>query len=564
MYRVQPCIGYHRVKTLEGEANMEQTLEEQAQAWLKRREEVSEGTTRLLKNSGIWSSPKTTVISPTFLPEPLKTEVLRQMNISGTRKNPPGTERPYDVSLSDLEGLLRATNLKVTRVDSGLVIEHPKFVTRVNVLAPPASAKDPIQAIVEVRSTLPAALRPVFEQCGEGAIFNSLATLGAITRIGDQYVVASRLTIFEQEDAWNIQLPLLSSVVIGATESLLGAIHRSLGGTGIERERTSKWTTRDLMDVEDTLSKFSFCRSNGSELTAEFGLVPGHVRAEAGHQTALWELRADEPHTEMGGGLFCLLRMPVRFDNEARLHEVCAELNRLEMIPGDQPPHFGAWCPGNSGRLLAYVSFLPNTLHMVPGIATNFSIWAMHRAVWAHQVLKELESPPPRSTVREPMPARPPPSANVAPAVQRSSSGRTDREMVDTTRGVVGAGLSDDKLLALAKMIDGKLVGRPKALSSKDIEEIVKTIYGLHRSILYSELERLVEALHRPVKVNVEKTVTQQAQEWIQKERDEIASRSRFFKETGMMVSYKLTDFGLSALPAAVQAEILRLQSRQK
>jgi hypothetical protein len=73
-----------------------------------------------------------------------------------------------------------------------------------------------------------------------------------------------------------------------------------------------------------------------------------------------------------------------------RLEQVCAELNLMEMAPHDLPPHFGAWCPGIKISSPAYVSFLPNMLRRVPGIATNFSIWASHRAEWASTLLPAM------------------------------------------------------------------------------------------------------------------------------------------------------------------------------
>jgi hypothetical protein len=44
------------------------------------------------------------------------------------------------------------------------------------------------------------------------------------------------------------------------------------------------------------------------------------------------------------------------------------------------PPHLGAWCEGKGGDNFAYVSFLPNLLRDVPGIATRASGWARSRA----------------------------------------------------------------------------------------------------------------------------------------------------------------------------------------
>ena len=55
---------------------------------------------------------------------------------------------------------------------------------------------------------------------------------------------------------------------------------------------------------------------------------------------------------ELGVGFFCLLEMPQRVTRE-RLPQIVQELNRRELAPRDQPPHFGAWSKGNSDSLLA-------------------------------------------------------------------------------------------------------------------------------------------------------------------------------------------------------------------
>jgi hypothetical protein len=60
------------------------------------------------------------------------------------------------------------------------------------------------------------------------------------------------------------------------------------------------------------------------------------------------------------------------------------------MAAHDLPPHFGAWCEGKLGNNPAYVSFLPNALHKVPGVAVNTAFWAMRRASWAMVVIPRL------------------------------------------------------------------------------------------------------------------------------------------------------------------------------
>lgn len=165
---------------------------------------------------------------------------------------------------------------------------------------------------------------------------------------------------------------------------------RSFTG-GELNDSESKWTDEDLDRVERNLSTICVCNPGHQGLTAEFGLRDGEVSAAIGHhRTALWQLRTDEPHPEMGGGLFCILQMPHQIDDESKLNKIIIQLNQMEMAPHDMPPHFGAWCIGRMDNNPAYVSFLPNTLHSVNGIALNFSIWANARAQWANAMLASL------------------------------------------------------------------------------------------------------------------------------------------------------------------------------
>ena len=115
------------------------------------------------------------------------------------------------------------------------------------------------------------------------------------------------------------------------------------------------------------------------------------MSAAVGDQdTALFQLLADQPHPELGGGLSCLLQMPHQFSDEKLVHHFCLQLNNLEMAARDLPPHFGAWCVGKLGNNLAYVSFLPNALHSVSGIAVNAAFWAMSRVQVANAMLASL------------------------------------------------------------------------------------------------------------------------------------------------------------------------------
>lgn len=297
--------------------------------------------------------------------------------------------RPLGVPLDGLEKALQPTTLETSRDGDALVVRHEKLVSRVEVIPPanPETEDGPISAVVTIKTPLPEELTSFVDNPNLIGAINSMATLGAVTEDGGDYFFGSRLTVYEQEDAWNIQFPLLLFTIIGGVDSLLGATRRMFtkeppaGGE-------SEWTEGDLDLVHSYLSRISVCNTGGLGLTAEFGLKADAVSAAAGdHETALWQLMADQPHPELGGGLFCLLELPHQIPDEVKLDRMLGELNRMEMAPHDLPPHFGAWCRGNLQNNPAYVSFLPNALHSAEGIALNASLWALNRAQWADAML---------------------------------------------------------------------------------------------------------------------------------------------------------------------------------
>jgi len=85
-----------------------------------------------------------------------------------------------------------------------------------------------------------------------------------------------------------------------------------------------------------------------------------------------------------------LLQMPHQVNDEQQLKQICTQLNNMEMAARDLPPHFGAWCPGKILNNPAYVSFYPNALHSIPGIAVNTASWARFRAQLANEKLASL------------------------------------------------------------------------------------------------------------------------------------------------------------------------------
>jgi hypothetical protein len=303
---------------------------------------------------------------------------------------------PLGVPLQDLEAMLAATSIKVTRRgDNTLLAKHEHYTVKVEVVSPDKrdSEDRPIRAVVKVTSEIPAKILQTFHLKEESAMcaFNSFAALSALYVDCGKVVSGSRLTIYEKEDLWStLHLPLILFTAIFGNEPILGAMRR-LYGKQSPRGGNSDWSEQDMRQVESYLSKICVCTTGSSGLTAEFPLAAGVVSAATGNrETALFQMIADQSHPEVGAGLFCLLQMPHQIGDSDRLQSICAELNKWEMAAADLPPHFGAWCPGKLGGNPAYVSFLPNCLHKVPGISVSAAFWAASRAKWANRMLVSM------------------------------------------------------------------------------------------------------------------------------------------------------------------------------
>jgi hypothetical protein len=279
--------------------------------------------------------------------------------------------------------------MTVVRKGDSLTLEHGDFSTSVDVLGPEKSrpGEHPIKAVVQVRSHLPSQLAAMIPNPEMTVGMNSLAALGAVTVDENGAYVGSRLTMYEGEEAWDVKLPLLLFAATTGAASLLGAMRQAVSGEKVKRA-ASAWKKGDFAELDSLLSRRCVCTADSSGLTAEFGLDDQATSAVMGdHDTALWRIRNDQPHPELGGGLFCLLELPQRLPDAAALDRALVELNRREMAPEDLPPHFGAWTRGRFDNNPAYVSFLPNILHKAPGIALHVSVWAHFRARWASGVL---------------------------------------------------------------------------------------------------------------------------------------------------------------------------------
>jgi hypothetical protein len=223
-----------------------------------------------------------------------------------------------------------------------------------------------------------------------GYRMNSFASIGALTVRKEGYFVESRLTLLEGDDAGEIHIPLLAAALSISADNLFRGMARSMQGQ-VNEDGTSDWTDQDIAQTGEILERLCVCNYGDGGLTAEFGLDPDSTSVIGGdHNTAMLQISTEERHPDIGPGLFIVLQMPHRIEDEEKLGRVIDSLNRVEAAPLDSPPHFGAWCVGATlGDNPSYVSFLPNGLHL-PGIAANFAIWNYHRAQIAAAQLAAL------------------------------------------------------------------------------------------------------------------------------------------------------------------------------
>jgi hypothetical protein len=343
----------------------------------------SKGLKLTLPDAATYNSGWISVSSPTLS--------ASQFCVTGVASQP----QPYGVPLDRLEAALKSGHMTTERDGNTLIGRQDGITTRISVDQPADRKTEDgaIQAVITIRTELPSELSSVIAKPRFICDLNRMTTIGALIIEDKRLVIGSRITLYEKEDAWDLQALLVISAALSSAQSMLGAIHwaltkeRRVDGIDI----ASKWSDYDLEEVRGYLSKISVCTAGKGGVTAEFGLHFGSMSAVQGDQdTALWKLITDQPHPQAGGGLFCLLEMPHQASDADQLDLIVQQLNTMEMAPLDLPPHIGAWCVGTLGNNPAYVTFLPNLLHEKPGIAVNVSVWAMARAQWANAMLASL------------------------------------------------------------------------------------------------------------------------------------------------------------------------------
>ena len=296
--------------------------------------------------------------------------------------------KPLGVPLGDLHKILLSTTLESKLGNNTLEVTYENLRAVLSVEEPPVKeAHDTnLQAIITIKTYLPEAFNRFLNVAPVRDSMNSMATFAALTQDEKGFYLGSRLTIYEDETGWPVYFPLLLYSLIVTNEIFNHSVRIQLGQDKPIQDQ-SVWTPEDFELTKSYMDQLCVCTTGPTGFTAEFGLGSEDICAIAGHETALWAMSSKDTHPALGGGLFCLLQLPMSFENE-QLLKILNILNTAEMAPNDLPPHFGAWTTGQRGNNPAYVSFLPNIMHSeAKNIHVNMSIWANQRVQFAMATL---------------------------------------------------------------------------------------------------------------------------------------------------------------------------------
>lgn len=304
------------------------------------------------------------------------------------------TTSKQKIPLDDLLALLKPSSIRASINGNFLIAQHHNYKVQLEVITPKIrqSENGLIKAVILITSEIPTQLLSIFEESliKNLSTFNRFASLGSLIK-NDKVCIASRLTIYEDENAWEtLHLPVLLFTIVGGSEAILGKISKGISGEPPKRTK-SQWSNNNFLQVEKLLSQICICTSSDLSLTAQFALENEKVGAGLrNHKTALFRMLGNQPHPVLGDGLLNILEMPHQVSGQNNLYKVCNELNKMEINTFDLPPHFGAWCPGSIENNPAYVSFYPNAMHTISGITVNSAIWAVNRAEYASKFLETL------------------------------------------------------------------------------------------------------------------------------------------------------------------------------
>ena len=124
----------------------------------------------------------------------------------------------HGVEVGDIASVLEKNNFTVVRDPVGFSAKDGIQQYELYVSPPPPDSE--IQALVYVKAEAPPYLVAMFEDSEGKDTLNSLASLGSVNKVGEKYFIVSRLTIFKNDNAWNIHRALLLGAFFYSVESI--------------------------------------------------------------------------------------------------------------------------------------------------------------------------------------------------------------------------------------------------------------------------------------------------------------------------------------------------------
>ena len=273
---------------------------------------------------------------------------------------------------------------------------------------------------------------------------NLTATLGGFVMDPDGAISAHSHAWFRRENTWQVNLLSTAAVLQAATcEASVDAIREVVGGrvaVSAHPDRGERPEPDEMLGIGGFVTEaggapspytpgdfeaaaregeqlWLVATTGGRALTAEVPFLGGtpaggrrrggvrHVprsgqsRAartgdrrrpddpdEAGLETALLQLTADDPHPELGAGLLALLRLPLTLPGAASAR-LANDLNRAEREAVTVSPLLGSWCL--AGEEVAFVSFTPAFVLRSDSESArrarllNAAAWMTARSLWA-------------------------------------------------------------------------------------------------------------------------------------------------------------------------------------
>lgn len=160
----------------------------------------------------------------------------------------------------------------------------------------------------------------------------------------------------------------------GHVDKLLGVVETLFLPAG---ETASRWAGSDeFKELAEAYGSNEICYGDGDEHGATLETV-------FANDTAIVQLRSNEPHPMMGAGLLVGLQLPF-FGSFDEISAFCERLGHEQARRYTGAPLLGTWLPKEAQPDLycpANACFIPNLLYK-RGLATNLALWQLTHARW--------------------------------------------------------------------------------------------------------------------------------------------------------------------------------------